>query len=234
MEKYEAYNIILDLVLRHGNTTAKNVLHDFPDFPEKDEARIDLMLEDMNRMAPKSFNLKHANRTPVLIKTAYTHMIKEDGGFQPYFDVKVVEQPIQKHVFQKADGTNPLKDLHPRVQEVAGDLFTDGYFKSAILETYIALNVAVKEKTGSTLDGTKLMQNVFSGNNPQLVVSDDSDERQGFMWLFTGAIMAIRNPKAHRIIEQKDPQRTLEWLSFASVLFRVLDEAQLPEPDKST
>lgn len=28
-------------------------------------------------------------------------------------------------------------------------------------------------------------------------------------------------------MEQNDPQRTLEWLAFASVLFRLLDEAKV-------
>ena len=71
------------------------------------------------------------------------------------------------------------------------------------------------------------MQTVFSPRSPKLVISDDSDEQQGFMWLFSGAVMAIRNPKAHRLVEQNDPQRTLEWLSFASVLLRVLDDAHI-------
>ncbi|WP_374955159.1 TIGR02391 family protein [Paenibacillus sp. PCH8] len=78
----------------------------------------------------------------------------------------------------------------------------------------------------SDLDGSPLMQQVFSPRNPQIILSDDQDEQQGFMWLFAGAVMAIRNPKAHKITDVTDPQRTLEWLSFASVLHRVLDDIE--------
>lgn len=76
------------------------------------------------------------------------------------------------------------------------------------------------------LVGSPLMQQVFSIRSPKLIISDDQDEQQDFMWLFSGAVMAIKNPKAHKIIEITDPQRTVEWLAFASVLHRVLDDVE--------
>ena len=121
-----------------------------------------------------------------------------------------------------------LVALHPIVQKVAGELYKNGHYRQAILDTYIALVDAVKVKSARyDLDNTPLMQTVFSPKSPVVKVSDENDEQQGFMWLFSGAIMAIRNPKAHRLIEQKDPQRALEWLSFASVLLRVLDDSEV-------
>lgn len=120
-----------------------------------------------------------------------------------------------------------LGKLHPRVQTVAAKLFRDGHFRQAILDSYIAVVDDVKTKSGrGDLDGTPLMQTVFSPKNPILVVSSDPDEQQGFMWLFSGAVMAIRNPKAHRLVQQADPVRAYEWLAFVSVLFRVLDDAK--------
>lgn len=120
-----------------------------------------------------------------------------------------------------------IANLHPIVQKTAGELFKNGHYRQAILDTYIALVETVKVKSGRyDLDNTPLMQTVFSPKNPGLTVSSDADEQLGFMWLFSGAVMGIRNPKAHRLIEQKDPQRTLEWLSFASVLLRVLDDSK--------
>lgn len=121
-----------------------------------------------------------------------------------------------------------LSRLHPLVQKIAGELYNNGHYRQAILDTYIALVDAVKVKSAKyELDNTPLMQTVFSPKSPKLIVSKDADEQQGFMWLFSGAVMAIRNPKAHRLIEQTDPQRALEWLSFASVLLRVLDDSEV-------
>lgn len=129
--------------------------------------------------------------------------------------------------YQQIDIPKEIARLHPIVQKTAGELFKNGHYRQAILDTYIALVDAVKVKSGRhDLDNTPLMQTVFSVKNPELRISSDSDEQLGFMWLFSGAVMGIRNPKAHRLIEQKDPQRTIEWLSFASVLLRVLDESK--------
>jgi uncharacterized protein (TIGR02391 family) len=120
-----------------------------------------------------------------------------------------------------------LEGLHRRVQEVAGVLYRDGHYRQAILDAYIALADDVRKASGlGDLDNTPLMQQAFSPKKPILQVSEDSDEQLGFMWLYSGAVMGIRNPKAHRLVEQKDPQRALEWLAFASVLFRVLDDAR--------
>jgi len=121
-----------------------------------------------------------------------------------------------------------ISNLHPLIQSVASKLFADGHYRQSILDTYILLVETVKTKSGRRdLDGVNLMQTVFSPNNPIIKISDDSDEQLGYMWMFCGAVMGIRNPKAHRLIEQRDPQRTLEWLSYASVLLKVLDEAEV-------
>lgn len=126
------------------------------------------------------------------------------------------------------DTPKDLVHLHPIVQKIAGELYKNGHYRQALLDTYIALVDAVKVKsTRYDIDNSPLMQAVFSAKRPILKVSDDQDEQMGFMWLFSGAVMAIRNPKAHKLIEQKDTQRTLEWLSFASVLLRVLDDTEL-------
>lgn len=126
-----------------------------------------------------------------------------------------------------------LSGFHPLVQKTAGDLYKNGHYRQSILDTYIMLVNAVKVKSGMfDLDNTPLMQKVFSPKSPKIIVSSDNDEQQGFMWLFSGAVMAIRNPRAHKIIEQNDPQRTLEWLSFASVLVRILDDAGIQEDEE--
>lgn len=119
-----------------------------------------------------------------------------------------------------------LEGFHPLVIKHAGKLFADGHYRQAILDTYIALVDQVKSLSGRyDLDGTPLMNTVFSPKTPKLSVSSDADEQLGFMWLLAGAVMGIRNPKAHAITPHPDRQTTLEWLGFASALFRVLDSA---------
>jgi uncharacterized protein (TIGR02391 family) len=123
---------------------------------------------------------------------------------------------------------NPLDryDLHPTVRYVAGPLVAGNHLNQALLSVCIALNNAVQEKAQSTLDGSALMQRVFSQNNPILRCAHDSTEQQGWMFLFTGAMMAIRNPRAHRLMDDLTEVEAIEWLMFLSALFRALDAAE--------
>jgi uncharacterized protein (TIGR02391 family) len=125
-----------------------------------------------------------------------------------------------------------FSNLHPSIIKVANRLFLDGHYRQAILDTYIFLVDEVRKISGRIdLDGTSLIEKVFSQKKPIIKLSDDPDEQLGFMWLFKGAVMGIRNPKAHKLIQLKDPQKALEWLSFASVLLRILDEAEVLKND---
>ncbi|MGG3453928.1 TIGR02391 family protein [Paenibacillus rhizolycopersici] len=143
-------------------------------------------------------------------------------------ELKIEELKIKKvEVIKEIQPPLSIENLHPNIIKVSEKLFYDGHYRSAVLDSYIDLINRVKELSGrSDLDGSPLMQQVFSIRTPKLIISDDQDEQQGFMWLFSGAVMAIRNPKAHKIIEITDPQRTVEWLAFASVLHRVLDDLE--------
>lgn len=149
------------------------------------------------------------------------------GSIRSQLITKLISISSEESIQKQESFTNDLSLLHPTVKAVSGELFKNGHYRQAILDAYISLVEAVRSKSKQSSDGTQLMQKVFSKDAPILKVSDDPDERLGFMWLFSGAVMGIRNPKAHRIIEQNDPQRALEWLSFASVMFRVLDDAEL-------
>ncbi|MDP2728949.1 MAG: TIGR02391 family protein [Dehalococcoidales bacterium] len=122
--------------------------------------------------------------------------------------------------------------FHPRVIATSKLLFRDGHYASAILEAYKAINNLVKEKTSLALDGKALMSQAFSETNPiikltKLKTQSDRDEQEGFKFLFMGAMVGIRNPKAHDNIIQTDPYRTLEYLAFASLLMKRIEEGEL-------
>jgi uncharacterized protein (TIGR02391 family) len=123
-----------------------------------------------------------------------------------------------------------LAHLHLTIQQAAGSLYATGHYRQALLDAYIAVDTAVREKSQLTGSGTRLMELAFSPGNPVLRIGASPDEQQGFMALFRGAMLAIRNPKAHSLNGTHDAQRALEWLSFASVLLRNLDEAVLQQP----
>lgn len=122
--------------------------------------------------------------------------------------------------------------LHPKIVEVSESLFKDGHYASAILEAFKAVNNCVKQKSGKPLDGKSLMSEVFSEKNPCIKLNDlqtqsDIDEQEGFKFLYMGAMVGIRNPKAHDRVQQKDPYKTLEYLALASLLIKRVDFWQI-------
>ncbi|MFC6330995.1 TIGR02391 family protein [Paenibacillus septentrionalis] len=135
---------------------------------------------------------------------------------------------------------NKLDGLHPRVLGVAQKLFQDGHYRSAVLDTYVALDNDVKHKSRLQYDGTELMQKAFTINNKKgtneratiLKVAGGDDPQQGAMWLFSGAVMGVRNILAHDHSIHPSEQEALEQLYFASMLFRRLDLAVNVEAER--
>lgn len=137
---------------------------------------------------------------------------------------------VRKKLFTKYD-------LHPRIKQVAYQQFEDGYFKEAIQNALVEVIDQVKIKTGNPkngngrdLDGDDLMNHVFGCDNHtplikfnDLTTSLDKAEQRGLMNLYKG-IVGIRDRKAHLNFIQNDPLKTIEYLSLASLLLRLLDE----------
>ena len=129
-------------------------------------------------------------------------------------------------------GSNLLiKNLHPEIRDVSEKLFNNEHYAQAIEEAFKKIVNLVKQKSErSDLDGSSLMTNVFNKNNPllkfnKLLDQTERDEQEGWMHLYLGAVLGIRNLKAHKNIIQKDKNKTSEYLAFASLLCRRLDDA---------
>lgn len=110
-------------------------------------------------------------------------------------------------------------------------LFKDGHHARAVEEAYKLLDNTVKKKAGlQSMDytGAKLMQTVFSPNNPILklnegISSSEQNEQSGYMQIMAGCMTGIRNPRAHDSDWEDTEQRALQLLSFANHLMeRVL------------
>jgi uncharacterized protein (TIGR02391 family) len=120
--------------------------------------------------------------------------------------------------------------LHPRISDVAAELFEDGHHWEAVFAASKALVNLVKERSGRhDLDGAPLMRTVFSRNDPILAFNElknqtDLDEQEGMMHLFEGAVLGIRNPGGHAFPEGPE-RRAVEYLSLISLLAHRAQEA---------
>jgi len=141
------------------------------------------------------------------------------------------ENPIPNYEREKGIELLKKRGIHPTIIQVSGKLFSNGHYSQAIFEAFKYVNIHVKKKSGlSDLDGKNLMSQAFKLSSPKLRWTDlktdsDKNEQEGFMFLYMGAIVGIRNPKAHDHIILKDEIKALEYLSFASLLMKRIDEA---------
>ncbi|CAE6782866.1 TIGR02391 family protein [Paraburkholderia haematera] len=122
-------------------------------------------------------------------------------------------------------------DLHPDIAQESTKLFEDGHYSAAVETACKVLEMLVQRRSlKNDLSGTALMRTVFSVKTPILTYNDlqsetGRSEQEGMMHLFEGAVLALRNPRAHGIIDDH-PERAVEYLSFLSMLARSLDRTQ--------
>lgn len=122
-------------------------------------------------------------------------------------------------------------DVHPEIARAVTKLFTNGHYANAVEDACKVLDGLVQIRSGrNDITGTELMQNVFSPKNPTLKFNDlqtesEKSEQQGMMFLYAGAMLAFRNPRAHQIIED-DPEKALEYIAFLSLLAKSLNKAE--------
>ncbi len=134
---------------------------------------------------------------------------------------------------QSGKALNAFGDLalHPEIERASADLFKNEHYSNAIENACKALNLLVKLRSGrDDLDGTDLMLKVFSPDKPilkfnEMKTDSDKSEQRGMMFLFAGVMSALRNPRAHGLIDD-NPENALEQISFISFLAKSLNKTE--------
>lgn len=176
---------------------------------------------------------------PIIMGQRYS-LHEVQGGLQKGIERAISNLETIRHLFQEKlrdFGESPIGKarkafdelaIHPELQKAIGKLFDDGHYANAVEDACKVLDALVKVRSGKhDLSGTDLMTTVFSPKSPtlrfnELLTETDRSEQQGMMFLYAGAMLALRNPRAHGIVED-EPQKALELLSFISFLIRSLD-----------
>ena len=112
-------------------------------------------------------------------------------------------------------------------------LFGGGYYALAVQRACTYIDNTVRQKSGyADKDGADLMRAVFSPKNPilrlnKLETRSDRNEQQGYMEIFAGTMIGIRNPRVHEYDLEDSPVEALERLVMANHLMRILNKATL-------
>lgn len=158
---------------------------------------------------------------------SFREFITEIGAGQTALNIP---SPPTLSVSYDEDTLNPqalysLLIIEDEIVSVSRDLFASGHFSIALQEAFKAVEKIAQERTGRTNSGTQLMEQIFSPHRPLLSWSSQSnqserDEQAGYMRLFSGAMLGIRNPCAHEFNWIDDPVIALEIMVFAQHLAR--------------
>jgi uncharacterized protein (TIGR02391 family) len=149
-------------------------------------------------------------------------------------DLPQVEARAETHV-REATGTKPSigfeELLHPVIFAHAFQHYVDGHYRDAVLNSVVAIFDLMRERTGLDLDGAALATQALSLEKPHLILSEldtesGRNDQKGFMQILVGAYLGIRNPKAHSLNHDLDPEKAAQYLIFASLLARRIYEAK--------
>lgn len=149
--------------------------------------------------------------------------------------IELFKEKVGESTAPHANPSRTLETLEllPQIADASVDLFKGGHYANAIEDACKVLDLLVKMKSKRTdPSGTELMQLVFSPKAPLLKFNDqqnDSErsEQQGMMYLYAGAMLAFRNPRAHGLLND-DPVLALEIIGFVNFLAKALDGAKRP------
>lgn len=123
---------------------------------------------------------------------------------------------------------------HPHVWSVASALWDTGQYRVAVGQAAISLSAHIASRVGSSLTERKLVQQLFSPNDPtpgqvRLHLPGDKasdtwrSRQEGLHLVAQGAFAGIRNPAVHTTDEWTE-QVALEHLALLSVVARWSDE----------
>lgn len=122
--------------------------------------------------------------------------------------------------------------LHPLIVRSSYETLRAGHLRDAVLNSIVAVFDLIRKRTGIDADGANLVNRAFSLSDPYLVLSDLTSEsgqndQKGFIQVFSGSYQGIRNPKAHTLDHDLTELATAQYLVFASLLARRVEESRL-------
>lgn len=123
------------------------------------------------------------------------------------------------------------RNVHPELDKIARKLFDDGHYSNATFEAFKFVDKRVQYLSKSKKSGYQLMMQAFSDSSPlikltELSSTSEVDEQKGYQFIFSGAVMAIRNPRGHEVLMHETPDQCLDHISLASLLLRRLDDTK--------
>jgi uncharacterized protein (TIGR02391 family) len=150
-----------------------------------------------------------------------------------YFEklVRRASQVTQAQEPQSEGEAHPffVRSIHDRLPPKVRKLFDDAHYAEATFEAFKFIDKRVASFAGSKDSGQKLMMQALAETGPiklnALQSESERDEQNGYKFIFSGAMSAVRNPRGHEFDLYDTMEACLDHLSLASLLIRRLEQA---------
>lgn len=120
-------------------------------------------------------------------------------------------------------GTNNFPISNPILIHECKTLFLDGHYDEMVFTAFKTIEIMIKNKTGSSEVGVKLLRGAFAPQSGSLQLSSHSGEQSAIMELYTGAFGSIRNKQGHNKVNYTLEQAT-ELLYLANLLITWIEK----------
>ncbi len=238
------FKVLRQYYIEHpGESICLNDLSKITDMPRRD---INIVLSYMIEapiFGARTINLyesEDANITPserILRYQNFREILKE---MQSWRSVRTSEVNVPEEWIDQSQKN--IEDfrvlLHPIITEHALGQYDNGHLRDAVLNSIIAVFDLIRHKTGLKDDGDRLIGKAFSLDDPYLILSDidtesGQNDQKGFIQILKGSFQGIRNPKAHSLSHDLNRVKAAQYLVFASLLARRIDEAKVIEREQA-
>jgi uncharacterized protein (TIGR02391 family) len=183
------------------------------------------------------FNERKSKLNQILALRGYE--LLDNGYIQMVNKVDTISEAQKKadHLKKKLND----KDVHSDILDFCtAELLADNYFH-AVFEATKSVADKIRNKSGIDLDGSELVDAVFSIKRPILIINNlktktEQSEQKGFANLLKGVFGTFRNVTAHepKIKWKIEEQDALDLLSLLSYIHRRLDSCTTPSFKSNT
>jgi uncharacterized protein (TIGR02391 family) len=190
----------------------------------------DHIISRANAINIQAEGMKELEHAPLAI---LTQKIKQNEAVIKWLEkYQTTEQKAAKGTTPNLTNTSWWKLIDARIVELAFDKFNQGYFADAVLTCLRELNSILKKHAIANgrkeRDGSNLINNTFSISDPLIQLADLKSEsgrniQVGYMKIFEGMMIGIRNPKSHENM-YPDEETSIHLIFFASFMMKKLRE----------
>lgn len=150
---------------------------------------------------------------------------------------KLADLPAPENSRSEIEELHPFdaRNIHTEVARVTRQLFDDGHYSHATFEAFKLIEKIVKNLSGVSETGRRLMMIAFNEKDPKIELTSLSteikkSEQEGYKFIFSGTAMAIRNPRGHEVNNDETMGQCLDHIGLASFLLRLLNDSKTKAP----